>query len=439
MIISKNKNLLLTLCSLSLPIMLQNLVTFAVSFADNIMVGSLGDLAVSGVFVANQIQLILQILIGGIEATVLILASKSFGKKDFLAVRNISQIGIISGLTLALLLFLSCLIFPKTVLSFFTNETKVIEVGREYLGILTFSFPFFALTQISISTLRSLNRTKVGFYISLVSLVVNVTLNFLLIFGKFGFPRLEVKGSAIATLMSRIIEAIIAVIVLLKSKELKTKARERVCFFKTAIPIMLGQFIWAINVFGAVAVMGRFSAEVISAVSIVNLFNNFIFIAVNGLSAGVAIFVSKSIGENKGEELKKHIRIMQIYFLLLGALSFIIVNLLKNPVISFYNISDLSAEIARRLIFILSLTLVATSYQHPVFFGLFKGSGRVWFVFLCDLLCVIFANLIPAITALKLSATPIIVFLLLKSDQIIKSAIGFFAIRKKANQYEPYS
>ena len=265
MLFTKDKSFYKNLFLLALPIALQNLVTFSVNLADSVMVGSLGDAAVGGMYMGNQIQTLLQVFSGGIEGAILILAAQYWGKRDTASIRKIVGIGIKFSLAVGAILTVICAIIPKTVISLFTNDGAAIKTGADYLGIVCFSYVFFCLTQSLIAAMRSVEVARIGLDVSFCSLLTNIGLNYLLIYGKLGFPELGVKGAAIATLIARMLEtAIIAFYVLVHDKRLnlrikdirgmdKTLLRD---FIKYGSPIIAGQLVWAANMMTSSAIMG---------------------------------------------------------------------------------------------------------------------------------------------------------------------------------------
>jgi Na+-driven multidrug efflux pump len=191
---------------LAAPIALQNIISYSVSLADNLMVGSLGELALSGVYVAVQLQGILQMLVIGMAAAMSILSTQYWGKKDTDSMKIIIGIALKFSTAAGLLFMLSTLFFPEWILRLFTNDQAVIVEGMKYMKYIRFTYIFFCITQCLIASMRCVERVKIGMYISLVTFCVNVFLNWVLIFGKLGFPALGVEGAAIATLIARMIE-----------------------------------------------------------------------------------------------------------------------------------------------------------------------------------------------------------------------------------------
>ena len=196
---------------LAVPMVMQNIISFSVGLADNLMVGSLGELALSGVYVANQLQNLLQMLVIGLGAATTILSVQYWGKRDINSIKTIIGIALKFSLSAGVIFLIATLLFPKQILEIFTNEQLVAAEGIKYLTIIRFTYVFFCITQVLIASMRCVERVKIGMYLSFITLVVNVSLNWVLIFGNLGAPALGIKGAAIATLIARIIEALIMI------------------------------------------------------------------------------------------------------------------------------------------------------------------------------------------------------------------------------------
>jgi len=166
MLLTKDKSFYQTLVRLAIPIALQNLVTFSVNLADSVMVGSLGDAAVAGMYMGNQIQTLLQVFSGGIEGAILILAAQYWGKRDTGSIRRIVAIGVQFSLAVGLVLTLACSLFPAGIIGLFTQDPVTVQTGASYLRIVCFSYVFFCLTQSLIASMRSVEVAKTGLYVS---------------------------------------------------------------------------------------------------------------------------------------------------------------------------------------------------------------------------------------------------------------------------------
>lgn len=437
---TKDRSFYKNLIKLAIPVALQNLITFAVGFADNLMVSKLGDSAVSGVYMGNQIQTFLQVFTVGIEGSILVLATQYWGKKDKSSIKKIVAVGLQFAVIFGLLLTAACAVFPSNIISLFTNEASVIESGASYLRIVCFSYVFFCVTQSLIASMRSVEVVRIGLFVSSVSLFVNVGLNYVLIFGKFGLPRMGINGAAAATLISRAVECAVMVIYVSKiDKRLELRLRDafqtekelRRDFIRYGLPIIAGQAVWSINMMANSAILGRFSEEVITAVSVANTMNTLAYVTMNGLSSAVGIITGKTVGAGQKELMKEYAKTVQIIFLSLGLVTGLAVFLLKNPFIGMYKgITAEAAEYSAQFISVLSVTLIGTCYQAACLFGLVKSGGDVTFVFKNDAFFVFLVVIPSALIASFIGAPAWVVFACLKCDQIFKCFVAAFKINR---------
>lgn len=435
---TKDKGFYKNLILLAIPVALQNLITFAVGFADNLMVSTLGDSAVSGVYMGNQIQTFLQVFSVGIEGAILVLATQYWGKKDTQSIKKIVSVGLHFSLFFGALITLICALFPTQVISIFTNEQAVIADGASYLKIVCFSYIFFCVTQALIASMRSVEIARIGLIVSAISLVTNVGLNYALIFGRLGLPRMEIRGAALATLISRVVEcAFMIIYIAVIDKKLRLRLTDilhsdkaiRHDFVKYGLPIIAGQAVWSVNMMANSAILGRFSEEVITAASVANTMNSLAYVTMNGMSSAVGIITGKTVGAGKTELMKEYARTVQIMFLMLGLLTGGAVFLLKNPFIAMYNgITAGAAAFSAQFITVLSVTLIGTCYQAAGLFGLVKSGGDIGFVFKNDTIFVFLVVLPSALIASFLGAPAWVVFACLKCDQIFKCIVAFFKI-----------
>ena len=437
---TKDKNFYKTLVLLAIPVALQNLITFAVGFADNLMVSTLGDSAVSGVYMGNQIQTFLQLFTAGIEGSILVLATQYWGKNDTASIKKIIAVGLQFAMLFGILITAVCAIIPKNIISLFTNEASVIEMGASYLRIVCFSYVFFCITQSLIASMRSVEVARIGLFVSTVSLVSNVSLNYALIFGKFGLPKMGIEGAALATVISRVIEcAFMVFYVLVVDKKLKLKISDflhsdrliRRDFIKYGLPLIAGQAVWSINMMANSAILGRFSKEVITAVSVANTMNSLAYVTMNGMSSAVGIITGKTVGAGKYELMKEYAKTVQIMFFILGLLTGGMIFLLKDPFIALYKgITAGASAYSAQFITVLSVTFIGTCYQAAGLFGLVKSGGDIGFVFKNDTIFVFCVVLPSAILASFLGAPAWVVFACLKCDQILKCFVAIVKVNK---------
>ena len=206
--------------SIYILLVLQNVLTLSVNLTDNIMLGAYSEISLSGVTAVNQIQFIFQQMLSAFAEGAVILGSQYFGKKDTGSIKKIGNVAMRFGIGIALILFGIVTFFPISVMHIFTTETAIVKEGCVYLSIIRFTYLFFAVTTILLATLRTVQVVKIALMLSIVTLVVNYGINYTLIFGRFGAPRLGVTGAAIGTLAARILECGIVIFYSLKKEKI---------------------------------------------------------------------------------------------------------------------------------------------------------------------------------------------------------------------------
>lgn len=439
-VFTRDKEFYQKLVVLSIPVALQNLITFLVGFADNLMVSPLGDSVVSGVYMGGQVQTFLQVFTAGIEGTILLLASQYWGRGDKGSVKKIISIGIHFSLGVGLVLMGLCALLPRGIIGIFTNEPAVVSSGTDYIKVVCFSYPFFCVTQALIASMRSVETPLIGMLVSVCSLGINVFLNFGLIQGRMGFPAMGIRGAAVATLVSRMAETtIMAIYVLRVDKKLQLKIKDffvtdktlRRDFVRYGLPLVGGQVVWAVNLMGNSIILGHFDQTVITGASVANTMNTLGYVTMNGMSNAVGIITGKAVGAGQTEKVKEYARTVQVLFFALGLLTGGTIALLKKPFVSLYGgISAGAAAHALRFMTVLSVSFIGTCYQAACLFGLVKSGGDVNFVFKNDAVFVLGVVLPSAILASFLGAPAWVVYACLKCDQILKCFVAVVKINR---------
>ena len=436
---TKDRSFYRSLILLAVPISLQNLVTFAVNFADNVMIGSLGDDAISGVYVGGQLQSVVQMFVGGIEGAILILAAQYWGRKDRDSIRKVVSIGVKFALGVGLFTTLVAVLFPQWVIRIFTTEPGVIREGAAYVQIVGFTYLFFSVSQVMIAAMRSVETARIGLYISCMALVVNVCLNYVFIFGHLGFPAMGVRGAAVATLISRIMEMCVSIgYVFFVDKKLRFGWRDLLHtdgqllrdFVRYGLPIIGGQVVWAVNSLANTKILGYYSAGVIAAASITGMLHNLVYVWMNGMSSAVGIITGKTVGAGQYEKMKEYSKTVQMIFLFVGLISGAAVFLFRDGFISLYNASPEAQEYSRQFINVISITIIGTCYQAACLFGLVKSGGDISFVFKNDTIFVFLVVIPSSLIAMWLGAPPWVVFACLKCDQILKCFVAIVKINR---------
>ena len=436
--ISKDKYFYREFFSLLLFIVLQNLIVYSVNLADNIMLGRWSQDALSGVALANQVQFLLQMIVSGAGEGVVVLASQYWGKRDLRPIPSINGIGLKVSLSVGVLFLTAGLFFSEPILRLLCEEQEVLDEGTAYMRIVCVSYLFYSASAVLLATMRSVQNVRIGMVVSVMALVVNIVLNYGLIFGKLGFPSLGVRGAAIATAAARALElAVAAIYVLRVDKKLRMKirdlfSRDRLIthdYRKAATPVILSGLSWGIAQFIQTSILGHLGGDAVAANSIAVTLFSVISVVSYGSGSASGVFIGKVVGSGDHSRLKEYVVTLQCIFLCFGLITGSLIFLLKEPIISFYTVRDSARDLARQFMTVLSITSVGSSYQAPCLTGIVRGGGNTKFVFYNDLVfqwgMVITFSLLAAYVW---HLAPVWVFLFLKSDQLVKCIVAVFEV-----------
>ena len=426
---------------LTLPIAFQNIITYAIGFADNLMIGSLGEIAIDGIYVANQLTTVLQRLTIGLSSSMIILAAQYWGKKDLKSVKSVIGIGIKISLLAAVLMAAAVFLFPHQILGLFSDDAAVVAAGVEYVRIVCFTYALYCFTNILISAMRCVEVVRIGLYISIVTLVMNVSLNWIFIFGKLGCPALGVKGAALATLLSRLAEAgIMTWYIFFHDKRLKIRLGDLLRtdrlllldFIKYGLPVTAGSFLWGVNLAVQGAIVGRLGAVSIAAVSISGNIFNMVSVGMYGAATASSLIIGKTVGSGDIERVKQYSRTLQLVFLGIGIVTGLFIFATRDLVLLFYtNIEEETRQLASWLLIELAVMSVGTAYQMATLTGIVRAGGATSFVLINDQLFV-WLIVIPSacIAAFLFHAPTVVVFACLKCDQILKCIVAYIKVNR---------
>ena len=436
----RDKKFYAALASLSAVIALQNLITFGVNLADNVMIGGYSQAALNGVTIVNQIQFLLQMFAGGVANGMVVLAAQYWGRRSVEPIKRIFTVGFWLGIAFSAALTAVAFFFPEWSLSLLTNESAAIAEGAQYLKIICFSYCIFTVSTLLLGILRSVETVRIGFYVSLLSLFVNIGLNYCLIYGHFGFSPLGVRGAAIATLASRIVEfAVIVGYVLFLDKKIRLRLRDLFVlhaayardFFRSGLPLVLSNTSWGIAMSVQTAIIGRLGEAAISASSIATTIFQVVTVLTYGVATASGVVIGKTVGEGRIDDVKQYAKTLQVLYLIIGAVTSLALLGAKQFIVDLYKVTPESASLAHSFILILCVTVVGTSYQMPALTGIVSGGGETKFVLYNDIIfmwCIVLPVSMVSAFVLKLPST--VTFACLKSDQILKCAVAAVKVNR---------
>ena len=436
----KDKAFYRSFFSMAAVIAMQNLITYAVNLADNVMIGGYSQDALSGVAMVNQVQFLLQMVVIGISSGIVVLGAQYWGKKQSDPIRRVTSIGMLLAVIISAAMMVTVYIFPAQVLSVLTNETAVITEGVKYIKIICFSYVLFGITQILLASLRAVETVRIGFVVTLTALFVNVILNYGLIYGRLGLPEMGVEGAALATLISRIVEfLIVTAYALFLDKKVRWKLKDMLHLDKTlfrdyirvGLPLILSNSGWGIAMSVQTAILGRLGSDTIAANSIATTIFQVVSVVLYGSANASGVVIGKTVGEGDIPRIKAYSKTLQIIYLIIGISSGAALFSSQDFILKLYTITSETGVIARQFITILSVTIVGTAYQVACLTGIVTGGGDTRFVLINDLIHQ-WLIVIPSafLSAFVFHAPVWVTFLCLKSDQILKCFVAVVKVNR---------
>ena len=426
---------------LGFPIALQTLVTVGVGMLDNIMLNHYSQDTFSAASLANAYVLIFQIFCMGLGMGASVLVSRYYGMKK--ANDNVEKADISLKQTVCLMLrlmFLFATIFalgaaflPRLIMTTYTGKEELIELGATYLRWSTLTFFFLGLSLVIAIVLRSVGQSRLPLYASIVALVVNLTGNYILIFGHFGAPRMGVAGAALATFLARVIEALIDLGYLLifdkkigfKLVHIFMKTKTLVAeYFRVCIPVLISDAILAFGSNAVTMVIGHLGGDFVAANSITTVTQQLSTVLIQGVCQAGAIITGQSLGKGRREQAEEQGWLFLGMGLALGFLSALLIFFTKTPVILSYG-EETTAEavsIAYQLLNAISLIIIFQATNSIMTKGVLRGGGDTKVLMFADNIFLWAMALPLGILAGFVFHLPAFwIYFFLKSDQIAKT------------------
>lgn len=435
----KDKKFYGMILTIGVPIALQNLLVYLTQMLDTIMLGELGDIPLTASSLANQVFFIYSLFTLGIAGGSAVLTAQYWGKKDMEPIRVIMGMVLRLVSVVGIVLSLLVLLFPGQIMRVFTTDAQVIETGIEYLEMIGYMYLFFGFSNTLISMLRSIEMVKVAVIANGSSLVVNAFLNWVLIFGNLGAPRLEIKGAAIATLVAKIAEfAIVLIYVLLIDQHLKLRVRHlfrsdrvlRMDLLKYCTPVVLNELAWALGISMQALLFGRISTIAVSANTIIMVVQQLCTIFIFGIANAGAVIIGKTIGEGNVVLARRRGKRIMILSIMTGVVAALLILLIRNLAVDFYNVSEETKALAKEMLLVTSVIVLFVSTAATAIVGLLRGGGDTQFSLIIEVVALwFFAVPLGFIAGMVLKLPIVVVYLLFKSDEIVKTVICFFRLR----------
>ena len=378
---------------IAIPIALQNFISFATGMLDTIMLGFAenGETMLSAAALGGQPMFILYVLGFGMSGAASVLVAQYWGKGDMESIRRIFAMIIKFSAAVSVLFAVLALSIPRQILLLYSDNSEIVNLGAQYLGIMGFACLTFGISSTLICLFRSVEAVKISVGINLVSFALNLFLNWVLIFGNLGFPALGIQGAAIATLIARLSEFVIIVIYLFFiDKKIGFKLRDLKIFDKLlakdmlryGTPVLLNEALWAIGTSVQASIMGHIDyseGDPVAANSIASMLQQLAWLVIFGIANAAAVITGRTIGEGEHEKAREQATTFRLISYAIGAASFAVLFLLKDLAVGFYHIDEATKALASQMITVISVLAFFVSIVGICLVGVLRGGGDTRF------------------------------------------------------------
>ena len=435
--------------AVAVPIMIQNFITNFVSMLDNLMVGSLGTEQMSGVSIVNQLIFVFSLAVFGALSGAGIFTAQFFGKDDNDGIRFTLRYKLIVSVVLFAVALLVFILFDDALINLYLHESEdsgnialTLSYAKKYLKVILWGLLPFCIAQIFSSTLRETGETVAPMVAGFIAVLTNCAFNWVLIFGKLGFPELGVVGAAVATVISRYVECAVIIFYVMKK-------RYRFPYFKGAfrsfsmpkkvfsditlkgMPLLFNEFFWSLGMSLLSMAYSLYGISVVAGYSISSTVMNLANIAFISLGSSIGIIVGKQLGANKFEDAVDTDRKLIAFSAFLSAVIGVGVFLIGDKIPLLYNTTEESKELAAYFIKVCSLFIPVHSFANATYFTIRSG-GKTLVTFLMDSVFIMSVSVPIAFSLYYVFHLPIwYTFPIVQCIDIVKVIIGIILVKKK--------
>lgn len=427
--------------TIGLPITLQSIFQAGYSFVDQIMVGQLGEVSIAGSGLGGKFSSLVIVTLSAIATVASILIAQYRGKKD---IKGISQSFYLSGITafFTMLFFLIPSVFvPELLMRLYTNDQQTFQMGASYLQVIAVGFLPMTGTLMLSAYLRSMECSKYPLYTSVIAMFCNVAGNYLLIFGKFGFPELGLKGAAISTTFSRVLEFVLLLYFFYRIKKeknlrlIKSKIWNK-SLAKTMlvimIPILLNEFLWSLGENIYTIVYARLGTDALAAMTMTGPLQGLFVGMFTGISSAAVVMIGVRLGKNEFEESYQIAKMMMRVSFLGSVFVGGILVMLAGFYVNLFRVELQVKQIAVKLLFVFALFLFVKVLNMVISGGIFRSGGKTKITLVIDLIGTWgFGIPLALISGVLLKLPVYYVYAILSMEEVVRLLIGFVIFKQK--------
>ena len=427
---------------IAVPVTLQSLVQSSFSVIDQVMTGQLGSISIAGIGLGGKFYSIFSVLVSAIAAVAGIMIAQYIGKKDNQEVSRSFFVNMMMALFLALLFTGMCLIFPSQIMGVYTKDAMTREVAAGYLRIIAVSYIPVAVGTLLSTLLRCMNAAVIPLYASILAAVINTGMNYVLIFGKFGFPRMGVTGAAVATVISQSISCFLILGLFFwyyRKQELRLEFvfrmshSGRIQYLGILLPILVCEFFWSLGENVYAAIYGHIGTASCAAMTLTSPIQVLVIGALSGLSQAAAILIGKSLGSEEYEKAYAESKKLMLYGLVGAVMLSLLLMVSRSYYVQIYNVEEEVRVVAGQILFAFALVAPVKVLNMILGGGLIRSGGRTKYVMWIDMIgtwC--FGVPLGLLTAFVLKLSIPYVYFILSMEEGVRLAISLVVFRKRS-------
>ena len=425
-----NKAIYKKLSGIVAPIAFQYLMASLVTASDAFMLGFLDQDSLSASSLAGQIAFVFSLFYGAFVFGLTVLAAQYWGKGDKKTAEEVLAITMRYSLLVGLIFTLGAALIPKQIMSFFTSDDALIATGAKYLRTVSLSYLLTGFTQVYFGMMKVCDRAKLSSVISSLSVVLNIMLNAMLIFGIVFFPKMGIEGAALATVLARAFETIMVIIAVAQKQCPTLNIRSMMHsdntilhkdYWKYTVPLLINQIGWGGGVTMYSVIMGHLGSDAVAANSIASIVRSMIASLCWGIASGVGIIIGGMLGRNELDKAKKAGGSFVRFSILIGAASGVVILALTPLVLHFIHLEEQAQYYLKFMMFMSAYYIIGNSLNSTIISGIFPSGGDTRFGMICDLIT-LWAVVVPMgfIGAFVLKLPVLAVAFILTLDEFVK-------------------
>lgn len=415
---------------LVLPMALQNLINVGVTSTDVIMLGKVGEKVLSGASLGNQVYFILSLILFGLTSGASVLNAQYWGKGDVETIQKVLGIALKISIVVGILFTAATFFMPSAIMHIFTNEDEVVAEGVRYLRIVCFSYILSSVSMVYLNTMRSVERVKIATVVYLCSLIINILVNAIFIFGLLGAPKMGVAGAALGTVVARMAEVLLVLyydrrlndVFHFRLKYLFVKDKILMKdFIRFSMPVVLNELFWGAGISAIPAILGHLGSSVVAANSVAQVVRQLAMVVSFGVASATAIMIGKAIGEGKEEMAKDYGSRFVKLSIITGVCGALVVAVAGPIAKAALTLTPAAKEYLTFMMWIMCYYTIAQAYNTTLVVGVFRAGGDTKFGLFIDLFFLWgIAILGGFLAAFVFRLHPFWVYIILLSDEVLK-------------------